>query len=165
MKSVFILLIAFAICGISVKSNMKMKKRVVNLEKCILMFENIETQIKYSSENIYKILNTTQKNIDLEFLKYFLCIDMNKDITQRWVESIKKKSYNDCFKNEDVQVLCSFGKMLGTTDADGQIKNCKAHKVMLSKCLENARENYKKKGNVVTTLGLLSAICFIVLVY
>lgn len=165
MKSIFILLIAFFICGFSVKSKVKMKNRVSNLEKCILMFENIETQIKYSSENIYKILKTTQKNIDLEFLDLFLSMDLNKDITERWSESIQKKSYNDCLKNEDVQVLCSFGKMLGTTDVDGQINNCKAHKVMLKNCLDNARENYNKKGNVVTTLGLLGAICFVVLVY
>lgn len=163
MKMFFSSVLSFMICTLGFVMNLRMKKRVVNLEKCVVMFEMMEAQISFSPDNVTNIMMKINENVNLNFLNHFLSLDAGINICRRWEESVKSESFFDCFKSEEMNVLLSYGQMLGTTHSTGQIKNCEAHRKMMSQILKRAREKSDKNGNIFTFLGFLGAISVIVL--
>lgn len=163
MKMIFTALLSFLICGGGFVMNLRMKRRVTNLEKCVVMFEMMETQISFSPDNVTSIVMKINENVKLNFLNHFLSLDPGVDICKRWEESVQSECFFDCFKNEEINVLLSYGQMLGTTHSNGQIKNCAAHRKMMSQILSRVRDKSEKNGNIFTFLGFLGAMSVIVL--
>lgn len=163
MKNTVIILLSEIICIASFTINSRTKKRIKNLENCVLMFENIETRICFLNEDVYALIKTIENNIPLEFLKAFLKCDRNNNLQYRWKESVETSKHKDCFKNDEVEILKSFSDLFGLTDAKGQLNNCIAHKNMIERVLVRAKEESERRGNLYTTLGVLSALGIIVL--
>ena len=163
MRRLLVLILAQAVCIFSFSVSSRSKRRIKNLEKCVLMFDQIETDILFSADNIYGLIMKISDENSPGFLNEFLQQPKSVPLETRWSKSLEKLKHHDCFKSEDLRILKSFGKQLGVTDADGQVKNCAAHKKLLQNNLSTALRENEKRGNLYTTLGLLSSIGIIVL--
>ena len=163
LKNVLIIMLSLSVCLISFIISSRTKKRVKSLEKCILMLEEMETRIIYSCDNIYSIFEECSKNIELSFLNIFSASKSNDPLQIIWERCVESSKIYDCLKKEDVQILLSFGNLLGKTDCEGQIKNCIAHKRLLQSNLDRAVKDNEKRGNLITTLGVIGSLGIIVL--
>ena len=163
IKNVLIITLAMFVSSMSFAVSNRSKRRVKTLEKCVLMFEQMETKIAYSCDNVYSLIEECSNSTDLTFLKKLLKSDSRLSFQQTWEQCVDSSKYQDCLKNDDVHILVSFGKMLGKTDCAGQIKNCLAHKKMIQSNLDRAVLENEKRGNLITTLGLIGSLGIIVL--
>lgn len=143
--------------------NKRSKSRIVNLEKCLIMFEQLEARIDYCPENVFCLIEEVSKDISLSFLNAFVDNGENISLSDKWTKSILGSKFNDCFKSEEIGILLSFGKTFGTTDCRGQIKNCILHKQLIRNVYAREVEKSGKRGNLITTLGLIASIGIIVI--
>ena len=163
MRNLFVLLLSQVVCISGFLINYRAKKRLENLQKCLLIFEQIETNIAFCSDNVYSLIEKINEKSYPCFLNKFLSYNSNESLSERWRKSVSESKFKDCFKNEDEQILISFGKMFGITDSEGQMKNCLLHKKMMENNFQKALREKEKRGNLVTTLSVIGSIMIIVL--
>ena len=100
----------------------RLSRRVRILEKIILMFGTIETEIGYLSrptEELIKRLADKDELAELDFLPVCLSLCENgESINEAWIKSLMR---SDKITGEDSCILYSFGETLGRSDVDGQL--------------------------------------------
>jgi len=112
-------------------------------------------KIGRASDNpVSSIFNTT-----LEYLENGK--DMN--LAQAWERSINKNIGKTALNKEDVQILISFGKMLGNSDIQGQIKNITFTLQQLNLQQQKAEESRKKYDAMYKALGVLGGAVAVIL--
>lgn len=163
MKSIFILFLSLSsvIFGFSVR--LRAQKRISNIQKCIILLENIATSIDFSLDDINKIISKSSETLNLKFLDELIHFDKNISFKERWKKSIEKTYYYDCFKTEEMNILLSFSDILGETSKEGQINNCKLYSEMLKNSVDNLTCESAKKGNSSVVLGFLGALSLIII--
>ncbi|MCX7747493.1 MAG: stage III sporulation protein SpoIIIAB [Clostridia bacterium] len=73
-------------------------------------------------------------------------------------ENVKKTSLN----KEDEEILVSFGKLLGNSDIEGQLKNIKLTVSQLKMQEQKAEELRKKNQSMYEKLGILLGIAIVI---
>lgn len=163
MKSIFILFLSLSsvIFGFSVR--LRAQKRITNIQKCIILLENIATSIDFSLDDINKIVSKSSEILNLKFLDEFIRLDKSISLKERWKEAIERTYFFDCLKTEERNILLSFSDILGTTSKQGQINNCKLYSEMLKNTVDNLKCESAKKGNSSVVLGFLGALSLIII--
>lgn len=137
----------------------RLSRRVRILEKIILMFGTIETEIGYLSrptEDLIKRLADKDELAELDFLPVCLSLCENgESINEAWVKSLMR---SDKITGEDSCILYSFGETLGRSDVDGQLANCRYHSELAQGRLREAREKRERYASLACGLGMLSGI-------
>ncbi len=164
MTAVFIVAVSVLLIGQYLNS--KIKKRIISLKHFILLLENINSQISFSKKNIDEIIHDFEYSSDVKMKTMCeLNSNLNGNFHENWKCSIEKYAQQDCLSKEDINILLSFGKNLGTTDLQGQINNVKLHIGMLEKELKNAEDNLSGKLKINTALSTASALLLIIILY
>ncbi|HAY73911.1 MAG TPA: hypothetical protein DCY31_08775 [Ruminococcaceae bacterium] len=137
----------------------RLSRRVKILEKIILMFGTIETEIGYLSrptEELIKRLADKDELSELDFLPACLSLCENgESINEAWGNALSR---SDKVTGEDSCILYSFGENLGRSDVDGQLANCRYHLELAQERLREARENRERYASLACGLGMLSGI-------
>ncbi len=76
----------------------------------------------------------------------------NKVFFEQWCDMLCK--FKDVLTVEDLDVLESFAKKLGTSDTLGELKNIDMHLELISKSICDADADIKQKSKIYKTLGL-----------
>ena len=160
MREISVIMISFSAalfaCGIS----LKMKKRVLLLEKITLFIAAVKTRIGFTAENVSDVIFSLGKSesfLSLGFPEYtFRLISQGESVQSAWKKGVEK-SLSKKLKNEDISLLVSFGDGLGTTDVSGQLLNCGMYIELFSQKTQQARKNCEKYSLPVRTAGILFA--------
>lgn len=109
---------------------------------------NLETNIRYTPDNIITLVKRSAPN----YLSDVFCTE-SQIFSEYWAESVEKipKSYG--LKADDYALLSEFGKLLGTTDIEGQLKHIELYKTLFNNSLDNSNIEYKNKGKLYRLLG------------
>jgi stage III sporulation protein AB len=75
---------------------------------------------------------------------------------------VKKCIRMTALNKEDEQVLLSFGRSLGNTDLDGQIRNIRLTLGQLAMQERKAEENRKKNESMYRSLGILGGMAVVI---
>jgi len=144
--------------------NRRMKKRIFSLRQLIVLIENIDSHISYSRKNIFEIISDLigREEVKLRIMSELIKCD-NGNFSDNWKNSVENFSSEDCLNKEDENILKSFGKSLGITDTNGQTSNCRLHKVMLEKQLNDAEEKLKEKSKVNTAVSFFLAVSAVII--
>ena len=67
--------------------------------------------------------------------------------------------------SEDEEILISFGKLLGSSDTEGQIKNIRLTLNQLKMQEEKAEELRKKNESMYRNLGVLGGLAIIIILF
>lgn len=132
--------------------------RVKFLEEFLSFITYMETEIRYSSDSLYQIINrfSSTNESSLNFLSY--CTEKSHTFSDEWNESIKKISSEVGLKETDIKLIKEFGAGLGISDIDGQIAHCEVNKTHLKSRLSDAIEERNKKGRLYRMLGICSGL-------
>ncbi len=169
MKQTIVLLIIILTIIASFNYIKKIKLHTKAINQCVLMIENIEILLLYNNLSIQEIfkqlsnnktyyllafLNKISENIDNKENEYFLS---NDNITH-----IQNNSY---LNNDDKEILINYLSLVGKSDLNGQIINCKTYKDIFKKKLKENElkelKDCKSSGMLILGVGFLIVIMLI----
>lgn len=136
------------------------------LEKVQLMFTAAENSISFLQSPSDEVIKRLSENGELKELKFLAdCREKMQEGTafpEAWRSSAGKKENTKYLKDGDRAVLVSFGEMFGTTDAAGQISNCRIHSGLVGDRLSAARAERGKYAPLACGMGAVCGIGIII---
>ncbi|HHY03859.1 MAG TPA: stage III sporulation protein AB [Thermoanaerobacterales bacterium] len=139
-----------------------------NLQAALSM---MESEINYGQTPMPEALSRVAKNCEGEvselFRKTKTHITSHSGFTpsEGWEMALKDFSMNTALKQVDIEILSAFGKYLGSTDRDDQIKKIELAIAGLKQQETIALEEKIKNEKLWKYLGVLSGIMFFLLLY
>ena len=140
-----------------------LKKRVVVLEETLTFLSSLISEIRFSKNNIIKILSDLSSDEALNslyFLKSFSCFTDNSDFRDIWIVSVKAFQY---YKMEEKVKMLQLGAFLGSTDVESQIKTINRYIVFFENFLSKAETEYEKYGKTASLFGLFTGASVFIL--
>lgn len=136
----------------------RLKERERFMSSVILLINELTVQIKYTNTEIGVMLKTASQNEayrNLLFIAACENISENGDFHPLWNDGVKKQPY---LTPTDRELLFALGDRLGETDLDGQLSFLELTCEMLKRQQQEASENYRKKGRMYRSVGLLCGL-------
>lgn len=136
-------------------------KELLCIKSVLNIFEN---KIKFTQsplEEIFKNIaeNCSERNIKNIF--QILAIKPNENIHKSWENIINNVETN--LTEEDKKILTDMGKILGTTDVEGQVSNIKITSSFIDRQIEKAEREKEKNVKMFRTLGIVSGLAIIII--
>lgn len=146
----------------------KYKERVDELEEMKNAIHLFKTKIKYTYDPIPEIFIEIAKNTKNNIGDIFKCTVekmKNKSAGISWEEALDENKEKTNLKEEDIEVLKKLSKLLGMTDAEGQISQIEITNQFLEEkivqAIEEKNKNQKLYQKLGTTMGLVIVILLI----
>lgn len=136
-------------------------RELVSIKSALNILEN---KIKFTQsplEEIFKNIaeNCSEKNIKNIF--QVLSIKQEINIHKSWENTINLIESN--LNIEDKKILIDMGKILGTTDVDGQVSNIKITSSFIDRQIQKAEQEKNKNVKLFRTLGIVSGLTIIII--
>lgn len=145
----------------------RLVKRVHLLTLLKLMIHTVETQIRFTSAELYDIFSQIAAQREFSQLSFprlcVGCLEREVDFPTAWQYSIEEDGNMLLLEGEEVELLRNFGGALGTTDTEGQIGICRMYGGMMEVRLKEAAEKRQKLSKLYSGLGTLLGLGIAVL--
>ncbi len=144
-------------------------KRPLQLKLLQSLIQMLENEIRFLSNYIPDAFKRISESVDNPVTEFFratidnLNNDSGLNASQAWEMAISSNIYKTALNREDRDILINFGKMLGNSDIEGQIKNIGFVLHQLSLQEKKAEENKKKNETLYKTLGFLGGIAVVLI--
>ena len=135
------------------------------LQTLLQMFEN---QINYLSDVLIEAFTRVSRVGNSETGLIFgraaeiLGNEGAQSAASAWEQAVRQCIRRTALNREDEEVLIGFGKMLGSTDMDGQIKNIRLTMEALRMQEKKAEESRSKNETMYKSLGILGGIAVVI---
>ncbi len=144
------------------------KKRPQELRALQGLLQMFETEITYASSTLVEAFEKISGNSRYSAAALFksaseiLKNDSSVGAREAWERAVKSNARQMGLDSEDENILFSFGKMLGSSDLEGQVKNIRLLINQLK--IQEARAEEKRKQNerMYKTLGLLGGLAIVI---
>lgn len=83
--------------------------------------------------------------------------------SEAWKTAVRNNIKKTSLKKEDEEILVSFGKMLGASDLEGQVKNIRLTLNQLKMQEQKAEESKKKNESMYRSLGILGGLALVII--
>lgn len=141
-------------------------KELKNLLKLVNIFQN---KLKFTHKPLAEIFEETslaeRKN---KFSNIFLKTSKklnDKKIEEAWKESISEESFFLNLKLEDLELIKTFGNMLGKTDIDGQMSEISQFISLINGQIIAAEEEKNKNSKMYKSLGTIVGLGIVILLF
>ncbi|OJU13740.1 MAG: hypothetical protein BGN88_01765 [Clostridiales bacterium 43-6] len=135
---------------------------MLQLQAIVKLLCEFETLIAYRALNIYELFQYTAENKNYEKLKFLHCYIENYNpelpFPLAFEQALKQAEPQMALKAEDRKQLSQFASVLGTTDVDGQIKNCRLYINLFEKSLSEALKITAQKQKLYYSLGIIAGL-------
>lgn len=149
----------------------KCAKRPEELRSLQGMLQMFENEISFLSNKLtdafYKIYSQSDSPVS-NFFKHAAEILQKKpelSAYEAWKRAVKLNINDTSLDKEDEKVIVSFGKMLGSSDLEGQIKNIGLTLNQLKLQEQKAEEFRKKNEAMYRNLGILGGLAIIIILF
>ena len=135
----------------------RLKKRVKKLTDCILLISQFRSSVRFSNCTVKEMLTQATENeqfSELTFLKKLSDCD-GSELKTVWRNAVREETE---LSDDDKEALCGLGNTLGATDKEGQLLSFEQFSELLERHLEEANEEYQKKGRMYRSVGSLGGI-------
>ncbi|NLI58446.1 MAG: stage III sporulation protein AB [Clostridium sp.] len=165
----FIVFISSSLLGyIYSKKCSKRPNELRDLQGMLQIFEN---EISFLSNKLtdafYKIYKQNESPVSNFFKSTAEILQKRPEISasEAWKDAVKLNIDATSFDKEDEKVIISFGKMLGSSDLEGQIKNIRLTLNQLKLQEQKAEEFRKKNEAMYRNLGILGGLAIIIILF
>ncbi|QXM06014.1 stage III sporulation protein SpoIIIAB [Crassaminicella indica] len=144
-------------------------QRLQQLKNLYLSFQLLETEIIYASNPLptamERVAIKSNKSINKIFTDTYkiLSSKMGYSIEEAWNTAIYRNIKNMSLDKEDQDILIDFGKNLGCTDKENQLKNFQLIYLQLEKQQQLAEELKMKNGKLCKSLGILIGLSIVII--
>jgi stage III sporulation protein AB len=143
----------------------KRPQQLRDLQSMLQMFEN---QISYLSDVIteafIRIGKVCRSETGIFFTSTVEILNESRNISacQAWEQSVRQNIKKTALNREDEEILLTFGKMLGCTDLEGQIKNIRLALDQLKHQEVKAEVSRNSNEKMYRSLGILGGIAVVI---
>lgn len=158
MKTIIIITVITASAIISINYVNRIRQHTKAVSQLCLMIENIEIilhQHNIDTEEIFKNLSMNNNYNLLTFIKpIYENMSFDKNILSKSNRLYIKN--NKYFNEEEKELIINFLSLLGKSDLNGQLMNCKTYKEILKKRLKEneAKELTECKNSSILVFGI-----------
>lgn len=149
--------------------SLRLSKRVRQLELWTGAVRFISSEIRYSATPLDRIVAKLANAEEYRELHVFEpCaqrLKATRDFASAWQEAVSSEKSRLALTQTDCEPILSLGGTLGTTDVEGQVADCGRCAQMLAVRLDAAREDCGKRGRMYASIGVLSGVFFIILLF
>lgn len=167
VKVIGMVVLFFSCAGFGFSKSFGFLRRIRQLEAFTGAINQIANEIRYFSSPTEVIMEKIDGMEEYRNLKIFgICKEKMKetrDFYKAWESALRQVKPSLSLQEGDTETLLWFGRVLGTTDVEGELANCERYRVLLNQRLENAREDQKKRGKMYSSLGVLAGVLFVVI--
>lgn len=124
----------------------------------------LKTKIKFTYEPIPEIFEEISENVNKNVGNIFtLAKKKMKDETasEAWELAVEKTECN--LKKEDKKIIKTLSKLLGQTDAEGQISQIEITEEFLEGQIKEAEEERRKNEKLYTRLGTVLGLAIVII--
>ena len=124
----------------------------------------LKSKIKFTYEPIPEIFGEISKTSGKNVSNLFeIAKNKMSDLTanEAWKEAVEESQNN--LKKEDKDVLKTLSKLLGQTDAEGQISQIEITENFLESKIQEAMEEKKKNEKLYTRLGTIMGLAIVII--
>lgn len=145
------------------------KKRPRQLRELQSMLQIFENQISYLSDVLAEAFgricsSSGGSETGIFFSNTVERLQSGRSITaaKAWEEAVRENIRKTSLNKEDEEILVSFGKLLGSSDLEGQIKNIRLTLSQLKLQEQKAEESRAKNEGMYRSLGILGGIAVVI---
>lgn len=144
------------------------RKRPQQLRELQSMLQMFENQISYLSDVIteafMRIGKVCRSETGIFFTKTVEVLNesRNRSASQAWEQAVMQNIKRTALDREDEEILLTFGKMLGCTDLDGQVKNIRLALDQLKHQEVKAEVSRSRNEKMYRSLGVLGGIAVVI---
>jgi stage III sporulation protein AB len=161
--------ISCSMMGFIIAGNFKYRPKTLrNLQVALSM---LETEINYGHSPLPEALKSISKKCEKDVAELFVITAKNLSsrngltANEAWEKSLKDFYINSYITDNDYEILMAFGKYLGSTDKQNQIKNIKLTLDNLRQQEITSIEEKQKNEKLWKYLGVLSGLMILLLLY
>lgn len=171
LKIIGVILVCTSCTAIGYIIKLKYKQRLKNLENFKNIIKIFENEIRCSSREICdaakKASLTAQGTNDDIFTAFCnnLCNSNGSPLSEIWRKSVSDNSAESAYTKEDIEMLKSFGDVLGSGDVQTQLKNIENLFTSIEEKTINAGDNLKKNGSIVSKIGIYAGVLISVILF
>lgn len=140
------------------------KERVKDLKSILSILNIIETKIKYTYEPLPQIFDDISKQFKTNIGNMFKTSrEKMKQVSagEAWAYGVENSSTN--MNDEDLQILKNLDKMLGKTDAEGQLSELELMKNFIEVQIKKAEEEQMKNEKLYKSLGMTVGLALVII--
>ncbi|MCR4434257.1 MAG: stage III sporulation protein SpoIIIAB [Clostridiales bacterium] len=133
------------------------------------LLQMLENEMCFLSNLLTDSFERIHKSSDSEVARFFYSTVENlknnegMDAAAAWEMAVRENRSRTGLNEEDEQILISFGKMLGSSDLEGQIKNIRLTLTHLRMQEQKAEEVRKKNEAMYRSLGVLGGLAVVII--
>ncbi|MBR2858046.1 stage III sporulation protein AB [bacterium] len=149
---------------IGVKIASRYSVRAFNLKQIKKALNMFESKILYSNETIPNVFLDISKRIGGDVGRLFFEMSQRMQLEfagEAWENCIDESSL--ILTDEDKDALKTLGKLLGTTDLDGQIKQLSLVNVFLDEQIKESIEQKNKNEKMYKKLGIIVGLAVVII--
>lgn len=158
----------FGIFGLAIYLGNAIARKYVDRVKELIAIKSalniLENKIKFTQTPLAEIFEQIEKSVSEKNIKKLfknITHEKQKNIHESWENAINKAEIN--LEKEDKKILIDMGKILGSTDVDGQISNIKITSSFIDKQIQKAEEEKNKNVKLYKTLGIVSGLTIVII--
>lgn len=163
LKIVMLFAVFGTISTIGVKISNRYTERANNLKQIKKALNIFETKIMYTYEPIPDVFLEISKKIKGDVGKLFLDASRNMSLDfagDAWEKSLNNS--NIMLLEDDKEALRSLGKLLGSTDIDGQLSQIRLVNGFLNEQIKEAIEQKNKNETMYKKLGIIVGLAVVI---
>ncbi len=171
MKLLGSLILLFSCGGMGFLIARNYRARPRELRALKSAFQILETEIAYSLTSLPQALEKVARSGDLKIYSIFentrelLISGEGYTPAEAWEEGLRKYFSYLALTDTDREILSFFGKCLGASDRNDQIKHIRLVVEELSRQGINAEQEEQKNSKLWTYMGVLTGLVLILLMY
>lgn len=143
------------------------KKRPRQLRELQSMLQMFENQISYLSDvlaDAFGRISAAGGETGIFFIDTVERLRSGRSLSaaQAWEEAVRGNIKKTSLNREDEEILVSFGKLLGGSDLEGQVKNIRLTLYQLRSQEQKAEESRKRNESMYRSLGILGGLAVVI---
>ena len=136
-----------------------------SLQNLLQMFEN---QITYLSDVLAETFERISRSGGEACVFFGTAAELLRsgdaaNASEAWEKAVKKCIGRTALNREDEQILLSFGRSLGNTDLEGQVRNIRLALGQIAVQVEKAEESREKNETMYRGLGFLGGMALVII--
>jgi len=146
----------------------KRPQDIRTLQGLLQIFEN---EISFLSSILSDAFEKVYRSSKSDVARFFKATvdnirkDTGLNASIAWETAVRDNIKYTSLDKEDEEIIISFGKMLGNSDLEGQIKNIRLIIDQLKLQEQKAEENRKKNESMYRNLGVLAGFAIVIILF
>jgi len=146
--------------GIGYIESSRLARRVEVLDQTLGFLQFVRTGVRYSAQPVEELITQSAGHFPAlpQLERCGTLLSQGFPFLQAWKKSLEDFKKRTRMETIYFQTSEAFGRGFGVTDAEGQLAHFDLYRLRYEEQLNEAREQYKRKGRLYILLGGLSGL-------